>query len=193
MKKLLLVTLVLLFAGPRDLLADRSHHGTQGRFGVRSYTQFPSQDMHSRFKRPARRSSHDLRSRFSPSSRLPLHPGSPGNPVHPIYPGYHPGRPGHGHPGYWWPVGTTVVQEVQPIIIVNNPPPVAPAPPPEPQNVWVPPVMDTRTEPGYWDYGVKKVWMGDHWRYEQDHAERIWVPSSQVSYVKQEGYWKPVE
>jgi len=86
-----------------------------------------------------------------------------------------------------------VVRETQPIIIVYNPPPVAPAPPPTPQRIWVPPVLDTRSEPGYWDYGVKKVWMGDHWRYEQDHEKRVWVPASQVKYIKQEGYWKPVE
>ncbi len=122
--------------------------------------------------------------------RLPVHPGSPGKPVHPIYPGY---KPGHGRPVYWWPASTTVVQETPPIIIVNNPPPAAPAPPPEAEKVWVPPVMDTRIEPGYWDYGIKKMWMGDHWRYEQDHDERIWVPESQVKYVKQEGYWKTVE
>lgn len=193
MQKIVLVTLLLIFAGPQDLFADRSHHGTHHRFGIRSNTQPPSPDIRSRFNRSARRPSHDKRSRFRQPSRRSLHPGSPGKPGHPIYPGYKPGRPGHGRPGYWWPASTTVVREIQPIIIVNNPPPVVPALPPEPEEVWVPPVMDTRTEPGYWDYGVKKVWMVDHWRYEQDHEERIWVPASQVRYVKQEGYWKPVE
>ena len=53
--------------------------------------------------------------------------------------------------------------------------------------------MDVRTEPGYWDYGVKKMWMGDHWRYEQDVTQKKWVPASQVEYVKQAGYWKVAE
>ena len=193
MERIMLMALLLLFAGPQDLFADRSHHGMDNRIGARWHAQPQSQDMRSRFKRAPQRPSHDLRSRFGLPSRLPLHPGSPGKPVRPSYPGYKPGRPGLGRPGYGWPASTTVVRETQPIIIVNNPPPVAPAPPPEPDEVWVPPVMDTRTEPGYWDYGVKKVWMGDHWRYEQDHEERIWVPASQVRYVKQEGYWKTVE
>jgi len=192
MVRILLVTLLLFFAGPQDLFADRSIYATQHRIGIRSYPP-PSSQAHSRFKRSARHPSRDLRNRFRPPTRLRLHPGSPGKPVHPIYPGYKPGKPGRGRPGYGWPASTTVVREFQPIIIVNNPPPLVPAPAPEPEEVWVPPVMDTRTEPGYWDYGVKKVWMGDHWRYEQDHEERIWVPASQVRYVKQEGYWKPVE
>ncbi|MBR9985109.1 MAG: hypothetical protein KFF68_04295 [Desulfosarcina sp.] len=195
MKRILIVALLLLFAGPRDLFAERSHRSrqeTHHRFGIRADTQPQSQDIRSRYKR-SRLPAHDLRSRFRPPSRRPLHPGSPGKLVHPGYPVYHPGRPGHGRPGYWWPAGTTIVREIQPIIILNHPPPAAPAPPPEPEKVWVPPVMDTRTEPGYWDYGVKKVWMGNHWRYEQNHDERIWVPASRVKYVKQEGYWKPVE
>lgn len=193
MKRIILVICLLLFAVPRDLLADRSRHGTSHRFGMGSYAHHPSRDMPSRFKRSAGHPSHDLRSRFRLPSRQPLHPGTPGKPVHPIHPGDKPGRPGHGRPGYWWPASTTVVREIQPIIIITPPLPVTPAPPPEPAEVWVPPVMDTRTEPGYWDYGIKKVWMGDHWRYEQDHGERIWVPASQVRYVKQEGYWQPVE
>jgi hypothetical protein len=35
--------------------------------------------------------------------------------------------------------------------------------------------------------------MGDHWRYEQDHEERVWVPEAQVNVVKQEGYWKTLD
>ena len=175
MKRIIFITLLLLFAGPQNLFADRSHYGAHHEIGLRSTTNLPIQDLRGRLERP---------------SRLPVHPGSPGKPVHPIYPGY---KPGHGRPVYWWSASTTVVQETPPIIIVNNPPPAAPAPPPEAEKVWVPPVMDTRIEPGYWDYGIKKAWMGDHWRYEQDHDERIWVPESLVKYVKQEGYWKTVE
>ena len=193
MKRILLVTLLLFFAGPPGLSADRGRYATDHRFGTGAYTQPRSQDMPNRFKRSVRRPSRDLRSRFRPPSRRPMKPGSFSKPVHPIYPSAKPGRPGHGRPGYWWPAGTTVVREVQPIIIMTNPPAVAPAPPPDPEEVWVPPVVDTRTQPGYWDYGVKKMWMGDHWRYEQDHEQRIWVPAAQVKYVRQEGYWKPVE
>ncbi|WP_319407578.1 hypothetical protein [uncultured Desulfosarcina sp.] len=175
MKRLLFITLLFLIAGPQNSFADRSHFGTHDPVGVRSTANLPIQDLRGRLKRP-----------FRP----PVHPGDPGKPVHPIYPGY---KPAHGRPVYWWPASITVVQEAPPIIIVNNPPPAAPAPLPEPEKVWVPPVMDTRTEPGYWDYGIRKVWMGDHWRYEQDHDERIWVPESQVNVVKQEGYWKTVD
>ena len=192
MKRMLWITILFLFAAPADLFADRSHNARHHRSSIRSTMQPQSQDWQKRLKRSVRPPSKYMRSRSRLPTRLPFHPGSPGKPAHPIYPGYKPGRPGHGHPGYGWPASTTVVREIQPIIIVP-PPPVTPAPPPEPEEIWVPPVMDTRTEPGYWDYGVKKEWMGDHWRYEQDHEERIWVPASQVRYVKQEGYWKPVE
>jgi len=102
-------------------------------------------------------------------------------------------RPGHGRPITVWPGSTTVVREIQPIVIITPPSPQEPPPAPEPEKVWVPPVMDTRTEPGYWDYGIRKVWMGDHWRYEQDFDQPTWVPEKQVDVVKQEGYWKIVE
>jgi hypothetical protein len=86
-----------------------------------------------------------------------------------------------------------MVREIQPIIIVTQPPPQEPPPAPEPEKVWVPPVMGTRTEPGYRDYGIRKSWMGDHWRFEQNFDQPIWVPEKQVEVVKQEGYWKIVE
>lgn len=189
MQRILIFMLLTLFAGPQNLFADRTHH----RIGVRFHADPQSHPRHNGFKRSARHSFPDMHRRIKLPSRLPVHPGSPGKPFLPIHPGYEPGRPGHGRPGYWWPAATTTVRETQPIIVVVNPPPVAPAPFSEPKEVWVPPVMDTRTEPGYWDYGVKKTWMGDHWRYEQDHEKRIWVPAFQVRYVKQEGYWKPVD
>ena len=53
--------------------------------------------------------------------------------------------------------------------------------------------MGTRIEPGYWDYGIRKVWMGDHWRYEQDIDQPRWVPERMVEAVKEEGYWKILE
>lgn len=81
------------------------------------------------------------------------------------------------------------------VVIVVVAPPVhqEPPPAPEPQKIWVPPVMGTRTEPGYWDYGIRKVWMGDHWRFEQDLNQRRWMPEKKIEVVKQEGYWKLVE
>ena len=133
---------------------------------------------------------HPLKKRFKAK------PGTRRKPVHPIYPGHKPGKPNrppfHGRPHYWWPATTTVVKEVPTVIIVQPPPPAAPEPP-KPKEIWVPPVLGLRTEPGYWDYGVKKIWMGDHWRYEQDVTSKTWVPESQVKYVQQAGYWKVVE
>ena len=112
------------------------------------------------------------------------------------------GRPGHGQdvrekprkckrrrPMVWYPVSTTVVRESPQVVVVKQPPAPEPVKPPKPQKVWVPPVMATRIEPGFWDYGVKKIWMGDHWRFEQNLKEKKWVPKAVVEYVKQEGYW----
>ena len=105
-----------------------------------------------------------------------------------------PHRPGQRRPIHVWPSGTTsVVREIQPIVIVAPPMPEPPPSLPEPAKVWVPPVMDTRIEPGYWDYAIRKVWMGDHWRYEQDKDRPKWVPERRVEFVKQEGYWKVVD
>jgi hypothetical protein len=181
MKKVAILAVLFFFAGAVDLLAFRGHRSGGKRVGIGSSVTPTTRDIRARLKMPI---------------RLPVDKGYPGKPVHPIYPGHKPGKPGHGHPGkhrprYWWPSSTTVVREVQPIIIVNNPAPPAPAP--EPEKIWVPPVMGTRTEPGYWDHGIKKIWMGDHWRYEQDFETRKWVPEAQVAVVEQEGYWKIVE
>ena len=190
MKKMALLSILFIFAGPMDLPAFSGHRPAIKPIGSDSPTYPFSQDMRSRLNRSARRPSDDMRSRHKRPARLSVDPGSRVKPVHPTYPGYTPGKPGHGRPAYWWPANTIVVREVKPVIIVNDPPPAEPAPPPEPEEVWVPPVMDTRTEPGYWDYGIRKVWMGDHWRYEQDFDQPTWVPDTQVEYVKQEGYWK---
>jgi hypothetical protein len=134
--------------------------------------------------------SPEMRARLKLPIRFPVENATPGKPDHPTFPGR---KRGHGRPGFVFPFGTTVVRETQPIVIVNNPAPPEPAPPAEPQKTWVPPVMGLRTEPGYWDYGIRKVWMGDHWRYEQDPGKKTWVPASQVAYVMQEGYWQIVE
>jgi hypothetical protein len=183
MKKIVVLSILLLFAGPTDLPAFQGHRPAVNSVGgvVRAT--------------PGLR---EIRARMKMPIRISMDKRHAGKPVHPIYPGNKPGRPGHGRPEkhpprYWWPATTTVVREVQPVIIVNNPPPEASATPPPPEKVWVPPVMGTRTKPGYWDHGIKKVWMGDHWRYEQDFEERKWVPETQVTVVEQEGYWKIVE
>lgn len=183
MKKIVILLIMLLFAVPADLPAFRSHRPAVNRVGGAP---------------PANPGIREIRARMKMPIRTSLYNRHAGKPVHPIYPGKKPGRPGHGHPGkhpsrYWWPAGSTVVREVQPVIIVNNLPPEAPAPPPPPEKVWVPPVMGTRTEPGYWDHGIKKTWKGDHWRYEQDFEIRKWVPETQVTVVEQDGYWKIVE
>lgn len=125
---------------------------------------------------------------------LPQRPNSSGTPHRPNHPADRP----HHHPGRRRPLtvlpgSTTVIREIQPIIIVTPPSPKEPPPAPEPEQIWVPPVMGTRTEPGYWDYGIRKTWMGDHWRYEQDFDQPVWVPEKQAEYVKQEGYWKIAE
>jgi len=90
---------------------------------------------------------------------------------------------------------TTIVNEVRPIVVVAPPAAAAQTAPPEPEAVreWVPPVVETVTQPGYWDFAIKRTWMGDHWRYEQDRAEKIWVPATQVQVVTQAGYWRTVE
>lgn len=187
MPRILIVLLVCLFTGPADGWAGRYHSGS--RVGIRFQAQPKFQGNRSQMGSPLRQPTGNRLGRHRFPSRLPSNPHPPGKPVHPIYPGDKPCRPGYQRPGYGWPVTGTVVRETETIIVVNTPPPAEPPPPPEPEKVWVPPVMDTRTEPGYWDYGVKKVWMGDHWRYEQDLDIRTWVPESQVRYVKQAGYW----
>jgi hypothetical protein len=179
-------------AAPGALPAGEFGHGT-GIHGRSRAASASRGDMRSRLKMPARLPGGDMRSRLKMPARLPAGSMRPGHPAHPICPADKPCRPGNKpcRPGVWWPVATSVAPEPRPIVIVNHPPAVTPTPPPpEPQQVWVPPVMGTRMEPGYWDYGIKKSWMGDHWRYEQDFDTPAWVPESEVQYVKQEGYWK---
>ena len=176
MKKLALIIL-LLFAGSPELLAKRDRD-VRPVGKVLDTVPLDESRTHSD-PRPGER--------FKPPGHRP------GKPGHPIYPGYRPPWPGQGPLPSPWPATTTIVREVQPVIIVNTPPAADPPAPPEPQKVWVPPVMDTRVEPGYWDYGIRKVWMGDHWRYEQDFDRPTWVPEREVRYVRQEGYWSIVE
>lgn len=181
MKKIVVLSMLLIFAIPVDLPAFRDHRSASNTLGTVAPIQPRSAKMHSRLRKPI---------------RLPMDEWDPGRQVRATHRGHKPVRSGHGRHGshtYWRPIRTTVVREIQPIIIVNYPPPAEPTPPPEPQKTWVPPVMGTRTEPGYWDYGIRKQWMGDHWRYEQDFEDKIWVPEAQVAVVKQEGYWQIIE
>lgn len=167
-----MLTVLLMIAGPAGALASRVHRPVG-----KVLDTIPPRDPPEQQEAADRRHPHHLpqRSTFSDG------------PTHPVR---HP----HYRPKYRWPGGPpTVVREIQPIVILTPAPSQEPPPPPEPQKVWVPPVMGTRTEPGYWDYGIRKVWMGDHWRYEQDVDQPIWVPERQVEVVKQEGYWKIVE
>lgn len=179
MKKLAILSILFLFTGPVDAPAGGDHPTTLRPLGSGPPVYPLSREMRTRLKLPAR----------PPVDVDRKHPGR----VHPIHPGHKPGRPGPSYPGYGRTGGTTVVQELQPIVVINNPVPVEPLPAPQPQKIWVPPVMETRTLPGYWDYGIKKRWMGDHWRYEQDFGQKNWVPASQVEIVTQAGYWKAVE
>ena len=182
MNKLAVLSVLILITIPSDLLAFRDHRSTNNPRPGLMPTQARISQTGSRLRMPI---------------KLPVDEWDPGRQVRKIHRGHKPiasDPKRHGRHRYRWPPATTVVREVQPIIVVNNPPPaLAASAPTEPKKVWVPPVMDTRTKPGYWDYGIKKMWMGDHWRYEQDVEKRTWVPASEVTYVKQEGYWKIVE
>lgn len=191
MKCVLTILVITIIGIPTVGLADRVPLGK--RIGVQLNVAPTVRDTYRQGGWPNQKHPSNRLGRHRFPERLPYHPKHPGKPVHPIYPGTKPGKPGYHRPIYWWPATRTVVRETETIIIVSPPPPTEPPAPPEPQKVWVPPVMDTRTEPGYWDYGVKKIWMGDHWRYEQDAENKVWVPASQVPYVKQAGYWKFVE
>lgn len=181
MKKILLIFFLLLFSSPGNLFADGRHDHSDDRPDNPSSPRSFSQDMRSRLGLPARLPSQDMRSRL----KLPVR--------FPVGPNHQPSKHGHDRRYDHRPVATTVVQEIQPIIVVSPPLPTQPPLPSEPEKVWVPPVTDTRTETGYWDYGIKKTWMGDHWRYEQDPEQRVWVPESQIEVVTQAGYWKIVE
>ena len=191
MKRLLTTLLISVFAMPAVGAADRFSLGN--RIGVQLKVAPALRDRHRQASWQSQKHPSNRLRRHRFPSRLPYHPKHPVKPVHPICPGKKPDKPGYHRPIYWWPTTRTVVRETETIIIVSPPPPAESPAPSEPQKEWVPPVMDTRTEPGYWDYGVKKKWMGDHWRYEQDVENKIWVPASQVTYVKQAGYWKVVK
>ncbi|HSO18399.1 MAG TPA: hypothetical protein VLT88_03015 [Desulfosarcina sp.] len=177
MKKTALMAILAVFAVPMDSWAYRDHG------------PLASSASGQAFYRPER----SLRARLKMPVRFPMDRPHEVKPDHPIHPGHRPDHRRRDRHRYAWPVTSTVVQEPPTIVIVNPPAAEAPAPPPEPQKVWVPPVMGTRTEPGYWDYGIKKVWMGDHWRFEQDLDDKTWVPDSQWTFVVQAGYWKFAE
>ena len=178
MRRILMTAIVVVLFGGMEVLAGSAYVGSRvgGLTSARPDMRGSRERIGSPFPRP-------------PGDRFSRHPVKP---VHPIHPGDKPHKPGYRPPGYWWPATRTVVRETETIVIVTTPAPTEP-PPPQPQEIWVPPVMGTRAEPGYWDYGVKKIWMGDYWRYEQDLDAKVWVPESEVQYVKQAGYWTVAE
>jgi hypothetical protein len=177
MKRMAVLTILLVIASPLNLEAFNDHRPV-GRVLDTVPPRDPPEQERDNGDRP---------------HRSPKRPNSPRIP-HPIHSRERPHPPGaRGRPLTVWPGGTTVVREIQPIIIIAPPSPEEPPPAPEPGRIWVPPVMETQTEPGYWDYGIRKVWMGDHWRYEQDFDRPVWVPEKQVEVVRQEGYWKTAE
>lgn len=192
MRKRFLIFAIYFSILPAIASADR--YPFPSRVGRGASAAFKSGHVHGRIGVPPRPHWKNGIARPLLPPRLPDKPGHRRQPAKPGFKPPHHGKPKppmYVPPRYWWPATTTVVKEVPTIVIVNPPPPATP--PPEPEKIWVPPVMGIRTEPGYWDYGVKKQWMGDHWRYEQDVTQKTWVPASQVEYVKQAGYWKLVE
>lgn len=177
MKRMAVLTILLVIASPLNLEAFNDHRPVGRVLDTVPPRDPPEQE----------------RDNGDHPHRSPKRPNSPRIP-HPIHSRERPHPPGgRGRPLTVWPGTTTVVREIQPIIIIAPPSPGEPPPAPEPARIWVPPVMETQTEPGYWDYGIRKVWMGDHWRYEQDFDRPVWVPEKQVEVVRQEGYWKTAE
>jgi len=193
MRKLFLIFAIYFSILPAIAFAGR--HSFHSQTGMGASAAFKPRHVHGRIGSPTHTYWSNGIARPLLPNRSPSGPGHRQQQAKPgIKPPHHgkPKPPMHVRPRYVWPATTTVVKEVPTIVIVNPPPPAEP-PPPEPQKTWVPPVMGVRTEPGYWDYGVKKKWMGDHWRYEQDVTRKTWVPEAQVEYVKQAGYWKVAE
>lgn len=170
MKRRMILLMVILLLGPIGLAAAEDRPGRRNDIGEKASI--------------ARARNEEMRRRLNLPVRLPIE------------------RDAHHHhrkilplPDYRYPYPasqTTVVKELQPIIVVTPAPPEKPPASPEIQYVWVPPVTEMRTEPGHWDYGIKKEWMGDHWRYSQDLAEKTWIPETRVEAVKQPGYWNIV-
>jgi hypothetical protein len=176
MQRILITAMMVMLVGAMQVLAESAFAG--GRVGGLTSARPELRGSHGRIGSPFPRPPGDRFNHQRSSDRRRMHPRHPVKPVHPIHPGDKPHKPGYKPPGYWWPATRTVVRETETIVIVTTPAPAEPPAPPKPEEIWVPPVMGTRTQPGYWDYGVKKVWMGDHWRYEQDLDARVWVPES---------------
>ncbi len=173
MKHLLLVTTLLFFVNPSNLAA--SQHYRRGPSPVGNVASHPAP--HIRHARPF---------------KAAVQPTCTPKPGRQARHRTRPGKPCRGRPITWWPVAAPAAPEPEPVAIVFRPPP-EPAPAAEPEKEWVPPVLATRTEPGYWDHPIRKIWMGDHWRFVQDFEKRRWVPEAVVTYVKQAGHWKTAD
>lgn len=193
MKRMFFILLMLIFAAPPVLWAGGRNADWDHRSGIRRSIHAPARESWSRHRRTAGRPLRNFRRRRPSPVRLRRRPefSERHRRLTRRHEEYRRAR--RRHHGYWWPGRTVLVDEEQPIVIVNIPAPPEPPPAIEPQAVWVPAVMGTRTEAGYWDYAIKKVWKGDHWLFEQDFEKPRWVPPTTVEYVKQEGYWKIVE
>jgi len=132
--------------------------------------------------------SHEMRVRLGLPIRVPLRPEIREQ----IHRARHDRRHADRYPSYAPTIATTtVINEIRPVVVVS--PPAETESPAPVKREWVPPLKETVTRPGYWDYAIKRTWMGDHWRYTQDLSKKTWVPATQVQVVTREGYWKIVE
>jgi hypothetical protein len=177
--RILLMVLIVLTAPVQLAAFDHAHRGTDAT-PVEPDAQ------------PEEVISHAMRVRLGLPVRLPLRPELREQ----IRRSRDARRIRHHPPGPGPVVSTTtIVNEVRPIVVVTPPAAAEKTATPEPQaeREWVPPVVETVTQPGYWDYAIKRTWMGDHWRYEQDRAQKTWIPATQVRVVTQAGYWRTVE
>ena len=41
--------------------------------------------------------------------------------------------------------------------------------------VWIPAKEERTWVPGFWSYGIRKTWRGDHWHYETNPNDKKWV------------------
>ncbi len=55
--------------------------------------------------------------------------------------------------------------------------------------VWIPARKEKVWVPGYWSYGIRKVWREDHWRYETDPDARKWVDGYYDTQIVEPGYF----
>ena len=54
---------------------------------------------------------------------------------------------------------------------------------------WIPAKKKEVWVPGYWSYGIRKVWREDHWHYETNLNEKQWVAGHYEMQVVEPGYF----